>query len=93
MKGLLLATDCKIYDITDNVNDKDPDNIIRWKTCTFLFDGEVQSLTVDEKISDKLKPMSIYNLAIQVTENIQSARSGGYYKTHKFKIVEASLAK
>lgn len=85
MNGLVMIQNARILNIVEKSNE---DKTINWIECVFMKDSDVNTVTINRNVSDKLSIDEVYDLLMQITENIKASKDGHAYKQHKFKIVD-----
>lgn len=87
MNARVIIQNARILNIVEKSNDN-PNNPITWYEVVFMKDSDVNTVTIDKKLS-KLAIDDTYDLELQITEVIKASKEGNPYKQHKFKVVEA----
>lgn len=83
MTGQVIIQNAQVLNIVEKHSD---DGKITWYEMVFMKDSDVNTITVNRNVADNMTVGSIYDLLMQITEVIKTSRSGGAYKSHKFKI-------
>lgn len=86
MTGEVIIQNAKILNIVEKQSD---DGQIHWVEIVYMQGSNVNTVTINRNVSEELTVGEVFDLLLQITEVIKSTRSGGAYKSHKFKITGA----
>lgn len=86
MQGLVVIENAKVLNLVEKKSD---DGKIVWNEIVFMKDSDVNTVTINKNIADKLDIDETYDLLMQITEVLKAYKNGnGAFKTHKFRIVD-----
>ena len=86
MKGIVVIQDAKILNIVDKSAKAKDGSDIKWTEIVFMNGSDVNTVTINKNIADELQIEEVYDLLMEITEQIRSSANGRGFINHKFRI-------
>ena len=86
MKGIVVIQDAKVLNIVDKQAKAKDGSDIRWTEIVFMNGSDVNTVTINKNIADELQIEEVYDLLMEITEQIRGTATGRGFVNHKFRI-------
>ena len=86
MRGIVVIQDAKVLNICDKTAKAKDGSDIKWTEIVFMNGSDVNTVTINKNVADELQIDEVYDLLLEISEQIRSTQNGRGYVNHKFRI-------
>ena len=87
MKANVVICDAKILNVEDKVAVDKLGKDIRWTEVVIMQGTNVSTVNIDKEVAKQLNIDGIYDLVMEISEQIKATSYGKGFINHKFKII------